>query len=62
MDLTLFSPLIEKPAIAFKKRTEHKTVISMIKRFGDDMHYLGPDEFPKIWRKEYEAHKELGKI
>jgi len=34
----------------------------MIKQFGDDIQYLGPDEFAKVWREEYEAHKELGKI
>ena len=33
----------------------------MIKQFGDDIQYLGPDEFGKLWREEYEMHKELGK-
>jgi tripartite-type tricarboxylate transporter receptor subunit TctC len=55
-------PIIEKLAIAFKKMTEDKTVMSMIKRFGDEIQYLGPDEFTKLWRDEYEAHKELGKL
>jgi len=55
-------PVIEKLAAAFKKMTEDKTVLSMIKRFGDEIHYLGPDEFTKAWREEYEAHKELGKV
>jgi hypothetical protein len=41
--------------------TEDKTVLAMIKQFGDEIHYLGPDEFTKVWREEYEAHKELGK-
>jgi tripartite-type tricarboxylate transporter receptor subunit TctC len=54
-------PIIEKLAAAFKKMTEDKTVLAMIKKFGDDIHYLGPDEFTKVWREEYEAHKELGK-
>jgi tripartite-type tricarboxylate transporter receptor subunit TctC len=54
-------PIIEKLAAAFKKMTEDKTVLAMIKQFGDEIHYLGPDEFTKVWREEYEAHKELGK-
>jgi tripartite-type tricarboxylate transporter receptor subunit TctC len=54
-------PIIEKLAVAFKKMTEDKSVVGMIKKFGDDIHYLGPDEFTKVWREEYEAHKELGK-
>lgn len=55
-------PIIDKLALVFKKMTEDKSVVSMIKRFGDDIHYLGPDEFTKFWRAEYEAHKELGRI
>jgi len=55
-------PVIDKLALAFKKMTEDKSVMGMIKRFGDDIYYLGPDEFTKVWREEFEAHKELGKI
>jgi len=55
-------PIIDKLAGAFKKMTEDKSVVPMIKRFGDDIHFLGPDEFAKVWREEYEAHKELGKV
>jgi tripartite-type tricarboxylate transporter receptor subunit TctC len=55
-------PVIERLAVAFKKMAEDKTVIAMIKQFGDQIQYLGPDEFAKEWRAEYELHKELGKI
>jgi tripartite-type tricarboxylate transporter receptor subunit TctC len=55
-------PIIDKLAMAFKKMTEDKTVATMIKQFGDDIQYLGPDEFTKVWREEFEAHKELGKL
>lgn len=55
-------PVIEKLAAAFKKMTEDKTVLSMINRFGDEIQYLGPDEFTQVWRSEFEAHKELGKL
>ena len=54
-------PIVEKLAVAFKKMTENETVIKMIKGFGDDIQYLGPDEFTKVWRQEYEAYKELAK-
>jgi tripartite-type tricarboxylate transporter receptor subunit TctC len=55
-------PVIDKLATAFKKMTESKTVVAMIKQFGDEIQYLGPDEFTKVWRAEYDLHKELGKI
>ena len=55
-------PIIDKLGAAFKKMTTDKTVISMIKQFGDQIQYLGPDEFGKEWRAEYELHKELGKM
>jgi tripartite-type tricarboxylate transporter receptor subunit TctC len=54
-------PIIEKLAGAFKKMTENEAVIKMIKGFGDDIQYLGPDDFTKIWRQEFEAYKELAK-
>lgn len=55
-------PIIEKLAAAFKKMTEDQSVIGMLKRFGDEVQFLGPDEFGKLWREEYEAHKELGRL
>lgn len=55
-------PIVEKLAEAFKKMCEDKSVIPMIKRFGDEIHYLGPDEFTKVWREEFEIQKELGKV
>jgi hypothetical protein len=42
--------------------TEDKTVVNMLKSFGDAPNYLGPDEFGKLWREEYEMHKELAKL
>jgi len=53
-------PVVEKLADACKKMTEDKTVQAMIKSFGDRIQYLGPDEFGKVWRAEFELHKELG--
>jgi tripartite-type tricarboxylate transporter receptor subunit TctC len=54
-------PIIERLSQAFKKMTEDKSVIPMIKQMGDDIRYLGPDEFTKAWREEYESYKELGR-
>ena len=54
-------PVIDKLAQAFKKMTEDKSVVTMINQMGDEIYYLGPDEFGKLWREEYETHKELGK-
>jgi tripartite-type tricarboxylate transporter receptor subunit TctC len=54
-------PIIERMAMAFKKMAEDKSVISMIEKYGDEIHYLGPDEFTKVWRAEFEVYKELGK-
>lgn len=55
-------PVIEKLAAGFKKMLEDKSSIAMIRKLGDNYHYLGPDELAKFWREEFEAHKELGKI
>jgi tripartite-type tricarboxylate transporter receptor subunit TctC len=54
-------PVVERLAMAFKKMTEDKAVVNMIKQFGDEIQYLGPDEFTRVWRAEYESHKELYK-
>jgi tripartite-type tricarboxylate transporter receptor subunit TctC len=55
-------PVIETLAQAFKKMTEDKSVVTMIKQMGDEIYYLGPDEFGKLWREEFENQKELGKL
>jgi len=54
-------PIIEKLATAFKQMTEDKSVKTMIKRYGDEIQFLGPDEFKAVWRAEYEDLKEFGK-
>jgi tripartite-type tricarboxylate transporter receptor subunit TctC len=55
-------PIVDKLAQAFKKMTEDKSATAMIKKLGDDFHYLGPEEITKYWREEFETHRELGKI
>jgi tripartite-type tricarboxylate transporter receptor subunit TctC len=54
--------IVDKLAAAFKKMTEDKSVVPMIKKLGDEINFLGPDEFAKAWREEYENQRELGKI
>ncbi len=54
-------PIIEKLAAAFKKMTEDKSAVRMIGKLGDRVFYLGPDEFAKVWKEEYEYYKVLGK-
>ncbi len=55
-------PIVEKLAASFKQMTEDKSFVALIKQMGDDPNYLGPDEFEKVWRAEYESHKELGRF
>ena len=54
-------PIIEKLAAGFKQMTEDKSVTTMIKRYGDEIQFLGPDEFTKVWVAEYEDFKAFGK-
>ncbi len=54
--------IIDKLAAAFKKMTADKSVVSMIQKLGDEVNFLGPDEFAKVWREEYETQRQLGKI
>lgn len=54
-------PVIDKLAHAFKQMTEDKSVVSMINQLGDEIQYLGPDEFTRVWREEFESQKELGR-
>lgn len=54
--------VVEKLADAIKKSTEDKSFMALVKQLGDEPGYLGPDEFAKVWQKEYEVAKELGKV
>jgi tripartite-type tricarboxylate transporter receptor subunit TctC len=55
-------PIIEKLAGGFKKMTENKQVIENYAKLGNEFHYLGPDEFAKFWRKDFQNYKEMAKI
>jgi len=51
------APIIKKLGDAFQKMTEDASVKSMIKTYGDEIQFLGPEEFSKVWRDEYEEFK-----
>ena len=53
--------VVEKLAEAIKKTTEDNSFIALVKQLGDDPGYLGPDEFAKMWQREYDVHKEIGR-
>jgi len=55
-------PVIEKLASAFKQVTEDKSFQALVKQLGDTPGYVGPEEFSREWRAEFEAHRELGKL
>jgi tripartite-type tricarboxylate transporter receptor subunit TctC len=52
-------PIVDKLAAGFKQMCEDKTVKSMIERFGDEVQFLGPDEFGKLWRAEFEQYQAI---
>jgi tripartite-type tricarboxylate transporter receptor subunit TctC len=54
--------IVDKLAEAFKKMAWNKSVVPMIKQLGDEIHFMGPDDFARAWREEYQTQKELAKI
>ena len=48
-------PVIDRLALAFRKMSEDKSSVAMIRQLGDNFHYMGPDELTKFWREEFEA-------
>ncbi len=54
--------IVDKLAGAFKRMTADKSVVPMIQKLGDEVNFLGPDEFTRVWREEYEIQRQLGKI
>jgi len=55
-------PVVEKLAGAFKQMTEDKSFQALVKQLGDETNYVGPDDFAREWRAEFEAHRELGRL
>jgi hypothetical protein len=42
--------------------TENQQVIASLAKLGDEFHYMGPDEFAKYWRGEYQVYKDMAKM
>jgi tripartite-type tricarboxylate transporter receptor subunit TctC len=55
-------PVIEKLAAGFKKMTENKQAIAGMTQLGEEFSYMGPDEFAKYWRKDYQIYNDLAKM
>lgn len=55
-------PVIEKLSLFFKKISENKQVIESLTKMGDEFNYLGPDDFAKYWRQDYQVYKEMAKM
>jgi tripartite-type tricarboxylate transporter receptor subunit TctC len=55
-------PIVDKLAGFFKKVSENKQVIESLHKMGDEFHYLGPDDFAKYWRKDYQVYKDMAKM
>jgi tripartite-type tricarboxylate transporter receptor subunit TctC len=52
-------PIITKLGTSFKKMTEDESIKALMQKTGLSVNYLGPEEFSKFWRADYESCKEL---
>lgn len=52
-------PVIDKLGVAFKKMTDDASVKAMMEKTGQGIQFMGPDEFAKFWRADYEVYKDL---
>lgn len=55
-------PIVEKLALFFKNISENKQVIESLAKMGDEFNYLGPDDFAKYWRQDYQVYKGMAKM
>ncbi len=55
-------PIVEKIALGFKKMTEVPEAVAMIKKMGDELAYMGPDEFKKFLQSDYQIYTEIAKM
>lgn len=55
-------PVIEKLAAGFRQMLGTPQAIESIRLLGDEVEYLGPDEFARYWRAEFERYRELGRL
>jgi len=50
-------PVIDKLAVAFKQTTEDPAVAKALSDLGDPARYIGPEQFAKNWRAQFETFK-----
>ena len=55
-------PVIDKLALGFKKMTENKQAIATLHKMGDEFEYMGPDDFEKFLRVDFQKFQEVVKI
>lgn len=55
-------PVIDKLALGFKKMTENKQAIAALDKMGDEFEYMGPDEFQKFLRADFQRFQEICKM
>jgi tripartite-type tricarboxylate transporter receptor subunit TctC len=55
-------PVVDKIALGFKKMTEAKEAVAMIRKLGDAFEYMGPDEFKKFLQADFQTYSELSKL
>ena len=55
-------PIIEKLAAAFRRMLEAPQAVESIGRLGDEVEFLGPDDFARYWRTDFERYRELGRL
>jgi tripartite-type tricarboxylate transporter receptor subunit TctC len=53
---------VEKLARAFQRMLETPAAVEAIQRLGEEVDYLGPDQFERYWRAEYETFRTLGQL
>jgi tripartite-type tricarboxylate transporter receptor subunit TctC len=54
--------IVDRVAEAFRRMLATRQAIEGINRLGDEIAFLGPDEFAAYWRAEYDTFRELGRL
>jgi tripartite-type tricarboxylate transporter receptor subunit TctC len=52
-------PIVEKLESVFKKISEDRSFVALIKQLGDEVDFQGSREFGATWRQEWDA---IGKV
>jgi len=55
-------PIVDRLADGFRRMLATPQAIDGIHRLGDEVAFLGPEEFAAYWRAEYETFRDLGRL